>query len=75
MTKDIDTPFGHAIPPFPEHSITLHIPKWVTVLEFVDNPQSVVARLKSIYPRLAPFGNVKQVGLANASHVLAECER
>ena len=61
MTKDLETPFGHAVPPFPEHAITFHMPKWVTILQFVDNPQNVVARLKSIYPRLAPFGYVKQV--------------
>ena len=69
MATEIETQFGHALPPFPPHSITVHIPKWAAMLEFIDNAQAVAARVKSLYPRFGPFGNVKEVRL-NFSHVL-----
>lgn len=43
------------------HSITLHMPKWATVLQFVDNPQDALKDVKSLYPRFGPFGPVKEV--------------
>ena len=59
--SQVETPFGHALPPFPQHSITLHVPSWATILQFVDNAQQAISRVKSLYPRFGPFAEVKDV--------------
>jgi cystathionine gamma-synthase len=48
--------FGQSLPPHGPHTITMHIPKWETALRFIEGDKSIVTQLKSIYPRILPFG-------------------
>lgn len=48
--------FGNSLPPYGPHTITFHMPGWQTAMRFKDGDTSIIGRLKSIYPRFAPFG-------------------
>ncbi|KAF2094028.1 cystathionine gamma-synthase, converts cysteine into cystathionine [Rhizodiscina lignyota] len=55
MTADIakiSTTPGHAIPPFPRHAITTHLPTWQAVLDFADRKPEIMTMFKSMYPRM-----------------------
>ncbi|KAF3016194.1 hypothetical protein E8E14_010888 [Neopestalotiopsis sp. 37M] len=56
MATAVQTPFGHSLPPEGAHTITFHVPKWESAIKFREGDMSLVARLKSIYPRFMPFG-------------------
>lgn len=56
MATEVETPFGHSLPPEGAHTITFHVPKWESAVKFREGDMSLVARLKSIYPRFMPFG-------------------
>lgn len=58
----INTPLGHAVPPFTPFSVTFHVPAWANLMHLLDNPQETAKVLKSIYPRFGPWGLVKEVG-------------
>jgi len=62
----ITTGFLEAVPPQSVHSVTFNVPDWKTCMGFKDGDPAVFGQLKSIYPRLMPFGPVKQ--LAGAIH-------
>ncbi|KAI0125666.1 cystathionine gamma-synthase [Xylariales sp. AK1849] len=56
MLTEIQTPLGHSLPPEGPHTITFHVPKWESALRFREGDASLIARLKSAYPRFFPFG-------------------
>lgn len=53
---EVPTPFGHSLPPEGPHTITLHAPGWDAAMRFRDGDFSVIAQLRSVYPRFFPFG-------------------
>ncbi|ROW11036.1 hypothetical protein VMCG_00901 [Cytospora schulzeri] len=62
--KPITTELGHSAPPEGPHTITFHIPGWETGMRFRDGDLTIHSRLRSVYPRLAPFGLVRQLSTA-----------
>ncbi|KAI1812990.1 cystathionine gamma-synthase [Poronia punctata] len=59
MEKNIDpstVEFGTSLPPQGPHTITVHLPGYENAKAIRDGDQSVLAKLKSIYPRFCPFG-------------------
>ncbi|OCK82085.1 cystathionine gamma-synthase, converts cysteine into cystathionine, partial [Lepidopterella palustris CBS 459.81] len=61
MSAKIETPSGHAIPPAPRHSITVHLPKWSSVLRFVERDPTLMATFKSMYPRMMIHRDIKML--------------
>jgi len=61
MSAKITTPFGHAVPPAPRHSVTVHIPTWEAIQTFVANPPRFIASLKNVYPRMKPHKDIAEV--------------
>jgi len=57
-TEAIHTPFGHALPPQPHHSITVHIPKWASIIRFASKDAEFMKLLKSMYPRMKLHSDV-----------------
>ncbi|KAH9905803.1 cystathionine gamma-synthase [Xylariomycetidae sp. FL2044] len=51
-----DTEFGQSIPPYGPHAITTYAHGWKVAIAVRDGDMSVIARMKSMYPRFAPFG-------------------
>lgn len=49
---EVTTTPGHAVPPFPRHAITTHLPTWQAVLDFIDRKPELMAMFKSMYPRM-----------------------
>jgi cystathionine gamma-synthase len=64
MTAAIETPFGHSLPPEGPHTVTFHFPTWAAAVRFRDGDMSLMAKIKSIYPRFMPFGPSAQVSNA-----------
>ncbi|KAF7186538.1 putative cystathionine gamma-synthase [Pseudocercospora fuligena] len=58
----IDTEIGTACPPAPnhsdKHSVTIHMPKWQAILDFVEGKPAIMAKIKNIYPRFMPIADV-----------------
>ena len=61
MSAKIQTPQGHAIPPAPRHSITVHLPGWASMLRFMDRDMELLSTLKSMYPRMMIHRDIKEV--------------
>lgn len=61
MSVKITTPFGHAVPPAPRHSVTVHMPTWQAIQTFIANPVKVIASLKNVYPRMKPHQDIVEV--------------
>ena len=61
MSTRIETISGHAIPPAPRHSITIHLPGWQNLLRFADRDQELIATFKSMYPRMMVHRDIKEV--------------
>ncbi|KAK7038203.1 putative cystathionine gamma-synthase protein [Favolaschia claudopus] len=57
----ITTELGHSIPPEGPHTITYHLPGWDNAIAFRNGDQALFQRLVSAYPRLTPFGFVKEL--------------
>lgn len=64
--KELTTEFGHSLPPEGPHAITFHIPGWDAALRFRDGDMAIFTRLRSMYPRFAPFGPIRQLSAAIA---------
>ncbi|KAK7714102.1 hypothetical protein SLS64_004199 [Diaporthe eres] len=64
--RAITTEFGHSLPPEGPHTITFNIPGWDTAMRFRDGDMTMFARLRSMYPRFAPFGPIRQLAAAIA---------
>jgi cystathionine gamma-synthase len=60
-TLAVEKKFGHSTPPYGPHTITAHLPKWMTLVNFRNGDKSLMPLLKSIYPRFAPWGHARQV--------------
>lgn len=67
MSLKVETPFGHAAPAFAGHSdghaITSHMPKWQSILDFVDRKPELFASFVNMYPRVMLQKPVKEVGI------------
>lgn len=64
--RAITTEFGHSLPPEGPHNITFNIPGWDAAMRFRDGDVTIFARLRSMYPRFAPFGPIRQLAAAIA---------
>ncbi|KAF7355570.1 putative cystathionine gamma-synthase protein [Mycena sanguinolenta] len=62
--KEIATEIGHSIPPEGPHTITVHARGWDTGIALFRGEESVVQKLKSIYPRIFPFGHAQTLSIA-----------
>ncbi|KAL1865526.1 putative secondary metabolism biosynthetic enzyme [Diaporthe australafricana] len=62
----ITTEFGHSLPPEGPHTVTFHIPGWDIAMRFRDGDTTIFPRLRSMYPRMAPFGPIRQLSMAIA---------
>jgi cystathionine gamma-synthase len=58
MASGVQTEFGHSLPPEGPHTVTFHMPGWEVASMFHNEVdlRPVIARLKSIYPRIFPLG-------------------
>jgi hypothetical protein len=61
MLAKIQTAAFYAIPPAPHHSITVHLPGWPNLLRFLDRDPEIMGSFKSMYPRMIPHQDVKEV--------------
>jgi len=61
MAVQIQTTLGHAVPPAPRHAITVHMPKWQTVLDFIESRPALMKSIVSMYPRMMLHKDVKEV--------------
>lgn len=59
--RPITTEPGHSCPPEGPHTITTHLPGWDDAIRFRDGDMTIIAKLRSIYPRFTPFGPARQV--------------
>lgn len=64
--RAITTEFGHSLPPEGPHTITFNIPGWDAAMRFRDGDVAIFARMRSMYPRFAPFGPIRQLAAAIA---------
>ncbi|KAJ6515588.1 pyridoxal phosphate-dependent transferase [Mycena sanguinolenta] len=62
--RKIATELGHAIPPEGAHTVTVHTPSWDEGIALFDPDQPLLPRLKSIYPRVLPFGHAQALCIA-----------
>jgi len=51
MATLITTSLGDALPPYAHHAITVHMPKWQSMIRFADRDPEFMKQLKSMYPR------------------------
>ncbi|KAL7625717.1 hypothetical protein AAE478_004940 [Parahypoxylon ruwenzoriense] len=72
MSASISTPFGHAIPPAPRHSVTVHMPGWEIVEKFGSDPASVLATLENVYPRMRPHKDIADLAAAVLERISAD---
>jgi cystathionine gamma-synthase len=59
--EPITTELGHSMPPEGPHTISLHAKGWDVALRFRDGDPTLMAKLKSIYPRFCPFNETMMV--------------
>ncbi|KXT04755.1 hypothetical protein AC578_9729 [Pseudocercospora eumusae] len=68
----IDTEIGTACPPAPNHShkhaITIHMPKWQAILDFVEGKPAIMAKIKNIYPRFMPIAEAADLTKRISNH-------
>jgi cystathionine gamma-synthase len=64
MSAKITTQFGHAVPPAPRHSVTVHMPTWQNVERRGANSASVIATFKTAYARMKPHSDIADVSSA-----------
>lgn len=63
MSTKILTELGHAVPPAPRHSVTVHMGKWDTAEKYVADSASVIATFQNAYPRMKPHRDIANVGI------------
>jgi len=61
MPSKITTEFGHAVPPAPRHSVTVHMPGWENVEKYGSNSAAVIAGFQNAYPRMKPHKDIADV--------------
>lgn len=61
MSVEIQTAFGHALPPAPRHAITTHVPTWRSLERFRDHDPELMRSFKSMYPRFWIHPDILQV--------------
>lgn len=73
MTIDVQTEFGHSLQPEGPHTVTFHMPGWDIATKFRRGSDlgSLISRLKSVYPRLFPFGPAAAVRIEGGESVEA----
>jgi hypothetical protein len=59
--KVINTQFGHSLPPEEPHAITFYMKGWQTALRIRDGDATLFSEVVSMYPRILPWGDVRQV--------------
>jgi cystathionine gamma-synthase len=69
MSAKITTQFGHAVPPAPRHSVTVHMPTWQNVERYGADSASVIATFKNAYPRMKPHKDIADVSSAGCDPV------
>lgn len=57
----VEGTFGHAVPPYPKHAITTHVPTWQAMLDFIDRKPDIMGALKSMYPRMMVHPEIKEL--------------
>ncbi|KAJ6515585.1 pyridoxal phosphate-dependent transferase [Mycena sanguinolenta] len=57
--QEIATELGHAIPPEGPHTVTVHTPSWDAGLALFGGDESLMQKLRSVYPRILPFGHAQ----------------
>lgn len=65
--KRITSEIGHSAPPEGPHTITVHVPGWDNALKFRDGDKELFSKIRSLYPRFAPFGLARQLTAAIGS--------
>ncbi|PMD39291.1 PLP-dependent transferase [Hyaloscypha variabilis F] len=61
MAAPIQTEWFGPIPPAPRHSITFHMPLWSNILQFIEKDPEFFKQFKSMYPRIMPHKDVKEL--------------
>lgn len=61
VVRPITTELGHSVPPEGPHTITFHLPGWETSIRFRNGDTAIQQQLRSVYPRLAPFGLTREL--------------
>ncbi|KAK3329747.1 pyridoxal phosphate-dependent transferase [Apodospora peruviana] len=61
MPININTEFGHSMPPEEDHNITIHAPGWDNAIKFRNGDPSVLNKMKSIYPRFGPWAQARHI--------------
>ncbi|PMD57594.1 PLP-dependent transferase [Hyaloscypha bicolor E] len=61
MTAPLQTEWWGAIPPAPRHAITFHMPLWSNMLRFRDKDPEILMKFTSMYPRMMPHKDVKEL--------------
>ncbi|RFU24206.1 hypothetical protein B7463_g12135, partial [Scytalidium lignicola] len=72
MSAKITTKFGHAVPPAPRHSVTVHMPGWQNVEKFAADSRSVITTFNNAYPRMKPHKDIVALGSAVLKHLKAD---
>ena len=67
MSTKITTEFGHAVPPAPRHSVTVHMGSWANVEKYGANGRAVIATFKNAYPRMKPHRDIADVSIGPTS--------
>lgn len=67
MAAKITTPLGHAIPPAPHHSVTVHIPGWQNAERYGSDPDSMIDTFDNAYPRMKAHKDIESV---SSPHVM-----
>jgi len=65
MAEPIQTPPFGATPPFAKHSVTVHMPGWDNLLRFSDREPEIMAKFKSMYPRMFLHRDIVEVSFLN----------
>ncbi|KAH8810783.1 pyridoxal phosphate-dependent transferase [Xylogone sp. PMI_703] len=58
MSAKITTKFGHAVPPAPRHSVTVHMPGWENIEKYAADSRAVIATFDNVYPRMRPHKDI-----------------
>lgn len=59
--KAVAPELGRSMPPEGPHTVTVHIPGLEPLVRFRDGDKSILPKLKSMYPRFAPWGPCREV--------------
>ncbi|RYP61576.1 hypothetical protein DL769_007641 [Monosporascus sp. CRB-8-3] len=74
MSAKITTPPGHAVPPAPRHSVTVHLPTWENVEKYGADSSVVIATFHNAYPRMKPHRDITDLSTAILKSIGADNE-